>query len=677
MLTTLIPLVVLAQGPTKAPESALPVRAVTLFSSGVAYTQREGEVSDNATVPLMFRTTQINDILKSLVLIDEKGKVQPAVYAAKDPVNRTLQSFAVDVTQPLDRNALLSRLRGQVVRAYTQDGSLTTGKLVSVEAKTLLTAEGKSISVEFLNLLTESGLNTQRLDLVWEIAFEDPKVAKEFGEALTLLATGADDKRRSVTLRFEGQGKRKVQVGYISEAPLWKMSYRLLLGEKSYMQGWALVENTTDEDWNGVSLTLVSGRPISFIQDLYQPQYLARPVLGADLTVSPLPQLAEGAMEFGNRADVGARAAIRNSVMRGQMGGQGGSQGQGGFPAPAPVAEAIVDSPAMISSVGAQASGEKQGELFTYKITSPVALPRQQAAMIPVVAQDIHGEKISLYNVDTDARFPLHAVRLKNNTGLHLKGGPVTLFDGGIYAGDARMLDIPPGDSRILSYAVDLGLRGERQDKGSSSVETSLSIKRGVLTSSRKETVEVVYNFRNTSDKPRQVLVEHPFDSAYKLVAPAKFEERTSSLYRFLLPVPAGKTETLTVKTERPLAETYALLDADINFIELTTQRKEGLSPKLKAALEDILTRRRKLQEIQSQIGEHEAEVKQIEQDQSRIRQNMMVLDRNSESYKNYVKQLDEQELRIQALRKQTTELRAQLATQERDLRAFVDKLDV
>ena len=336
-----------------------------------------------------------------------------------------------------------------------------------------------------------------------------------------------------------------------------------------------------------------------------------------------------------------------------------------------------MDGPAMIGSVDAQASGEKQGELFTYKITSPVALPRQQAAMIPVVAQDIAGEKISLYNAATDARFPLHAVRLKNTTGLHLKGGPVTLFDGGIYAGDARMLDIPPGDSRILSYAVDLGLRGERQDKGGSSVETSLSIKRGVLTSARKETIEVVYSFRNTSDKPRQVLVEHPYDAQYKLVAPAKFEERTPSLYRFMVAVPAGKTETLTVKTERPLAETYALLDADINFIELTTQRKEGLSPKLKAALEEVLTRRRKLQDIQSQIVEREAEVKQIEQDQSRIRQNMNVLERTSESYKNYVKQLDEQELRIQTLRKQVTELRAQLAENQRNLLVYVDKLDV
>ncbi|WP_309712698.1 DUF4139 domain-containing protein [Armatimonas sp.] len=701
MLTTMIlPMIVLAQGPApaKAQESVLPVRAVTLFSSGVAYTQREGRVEGNATVPLTFRTTQINDILKSLVLIDENGKVQPAIYAAKDPVNRALQSFAVDVDKASTLGGLLQQLRGQ--RASVETGGKTIyppasfgvggqphttpinkieGRIVSVDLTQNPSFQAQGMGFQQLVIFTGESIQNISASEIKSISLQDPKLNKEFTEALSLLAAGADDKRRSVTLRFEGKGERRVQVGYISEAPLWKMSYRLLLsGVKEgstlpYLQGWALVENTTDEDWNGVSLTLVSGRPISFIQDLYQPQYIARPVIGADLSVSPLPQLSESAME--DRSNIAARAAITNSMMR----GQGGSQRGSGFalPAPAPVTEAGVDGPALIGSVEAQASGEKQGELFTYKITSPIALPRQQAAMIPVVAQDIAGEKISLYNPATDTRFPLHAVRLKNNTGLHLKGGPVTLFDGGIYAGDARMLDIPPGDNRILTYAVDLGLQGEVQNKGGSSVETSLTIKRGVLISSRKETTEVVYNFRNKSDKSRTVLVEHPYNAEFKLVAPTKSEERTPSLYRFSVSVPAGKTEALIVKTERPLSETYALLDADINFIEVTTQRKEGISAKLKVALEDVLARRRKIQELESQSRERDVEVKQIEQDQSRIRQNMNVLERNSESYKRYVQQLDEQEIRIQALRKQATELRAQRASAERDLRAFLDKLEI
>ena len=689
MLAATLSLVLLTQGPAK--ESALPVRAVTLFSSGVSFTLREGEVTGSATVPLTFRTTQVNDILKSLVLMDEKGKVQPAIYAAKDPVTRTLQSFAVDVTQPLERNALLGRLRGQIVTVTTTKE--VTGKVVSTESKAVLGSDGKPVSVEFLNLLTDKGLTTVRLDLVENILFANPTVAKEFDEALSLLATGSDDKRRSVQLRFEGDGKRRVRVGYITEAPLWKISYRLLLSgagigsgiaatTKPYLQGWALVENTSDEDWSGVQLTLVSGRPVSFIQDLYQPLYLARPVVGADQSVSPLPQLAEGAVESKAEANV-ARRALDNARMRGQAGGFGGGMmGGGGFGGPGGPS-ALLDAPANapvmlgLESVAAQASGEKQGELFSYRISSPVSLPRQQAAMIPVVAQEIEGEKISLYNAATDPRFPLHGVRLKNNTTLHLKGGPVTLFDEGGYAGDARMLDIPPGDNRILTYAVDLGLVGERLDKDGTTVETSIAIKRGVLTIARRLTTEVLYTFRNKSDKPRTVLVEHPFDAAFKLVAPAKFDERTSNLYRFPVAVAAGKTETLTVKTERPLAETMGLVDADITFLEVTSQRKEGVSEKLKAALREVLTRRRKVQELNGQAAERENQIKQIDTDQDRIRRNMGALDRNSDLYKRYVKQLDEQETQIQELRKQAENLRMQAGTAERELRAFVDGLEI
>jgi hypothetical protein len=676
-----------------AENTALPVKSVTLFSSGVSFTLREGEVSGLATVPLSFRTAQINDILKSLVLIDEKGQVQPAIYAAKDPVNRTLQSFVVDVTQPMDRTALLGRLRGQVITAYvtTMDAgntnktttSAVTGKIVSVSTKDRLTTDGKLARVELLSLLSDEGLRTVRLDDVDNITFDDPKVRAEFNEALTLLASGADDKRRSVVLKFDGPGKRNVRVGYVTESPLWKVSYRLLLGgngvkdsaAKPYLQGWALVENTTDEDWNNIALTLVSGRPISFLQDLYQPQYLARPLVGADVTASPLPQLAEESMDSPKDAKVAERMALRNSVVQ----GRGGTGFQGGFAAPAPITAAESDKSTMIGgdSVASQASGTKQGELFSYRIKSPVSLPRQQAAMIPVVAQEISGQKVSLFNADLDPKFSLNGVKLTNNTALHLKGGPVTLFDEGIYAGDARMLDIPPGDSRILTYAVDLALIGERQNKGGSSVETSISIKQGLLTIRRKETIETVYNFKNKAEKPRSVLVEHPFSSDFKLIAPEKAAERTQNLYRFSLTVAPGKTETLTVQQERPLAESYGLIDTDLNFLLVTSTRKTGVSEKLKAALREVLAKRQKVSALQNEASGQETNIAAIDKDQARIRQNMQQLDRESALYKRYVSELDAQETRIEALRKKQIELNDLAASAARELQAYIDSLDI
>ncbi len=294
----------LAQAPPPAAApSPLPIRQVTLFTSGVSYIERGGAVTGDATVPLTFRTAQINDILKSLTLLDAHGQVQPVVYGARDPIGRTLEAFAVDVRQPQSRAELLNRLRGAEVTVTTARGTLT-GQVVSVESKSVTTPTGTT-TTDTLNLLGADGLQSVRLDDVAGIKLRDARLDRELREALRTLASGADDQRRSVTLRFSGTGRRDVRVGYIAEAPLWKISYRLLLGPKPYLQGWALVENTTDEDWNGVRLGLVSGRPISFIQDLYQPLYLPHRLAHA---ADARRRLAGGQFAGGQRARSGFRA---------------------------------------------------------------------------------------------------------------------------------------------------------------------------------------------------------------------------------------------------------------------------------------------------------------------------------------------------------------------------------
>ncbi|MFM7321606.1 MAG: hypothetical protein ACKO5K_08800 [Armatimonadota bacterium] len=538
-----------------APTQPLPVRAVTLFSSGVGFTLREGEVEGDALVALTFRTQQVNDILKSLVLLDERGKVRPAIYGAKDPVVRTLQSFAVDVTQPLSRSELLNRLRGSRVEAKVErpGGSETVaGQIVGVESRVVpQTPPLAPTVVETLTVLAEAGLQYVPLEQMRSLKLLDSRLDAEFRTALGLLAAASDDRRRQVELHFEGKGKRRVRVGYVSEAPLWKVSYRLLLGgaklgsdlpggsaDKPFLQGWALVENTTDEDWKDVSLSLVSGRPVSFVQDLYQPLYLPRPVVAPDIQASPTPQLSEGSVESSDKKmEALGRSASRAAgpLGRGVAGGLGGFGG-GGFggkgretasemPAPMDAGRALAfDMESAERSVSAQASGESAGELFRYTVEAPVTLPRQRAAMIPILAGGVTGEKVSVYNPDTiHATIPMNAVRLRNDTGLHLKAGPVTLFDDGVYAGDARMPDIPPTDSRLITYALDLALAGEKQDKGGSRIETGILIRRGVLEIQRKEIRETAYTVRNKGTKARNLLIEHPFESEWKLVAPAKF----------------------------------------------------------------------------------------------------------------------------------------------------------
>ena len=189
---------------------------------------------------------------------------------------------------------------------------------------------------------------------------------------------------------------------------------------------------------------------------------------------------------------------------------------------PAPVMARSQAKMAVPKPAPAQAEAKSVGELFQYAVSSPVRLPRQQAALLPIVSGDIDGEKLSLFNAARDPRFPMNAVRLKNTTDLHLKGGPVTLFAAGTYAGEARMEDVPPGDTRLLTYAVDLAVECEKQDGQIVRRETNLSVKRGVLYLTHRQTREARYTLKNKAKAERTVWVEHPFNAAWKLVGHAR-----------------------------------------------------------------------------------------------------------------------------------------------------------
>ncbi len=332
------------------------------------------------------------------------------------------------------------------------------------------------------------------------------------------------------------------------------------------------------------------------------------------------------------------------------------------------------NEPYIKQSVTAQATGADAGEQYEYDITTPITLPRQQAAMIPVVAQDIDGDKVLLYNADNDPKFPLDAVRLRNTTTLHLKGGPVTLFDDGVYAGDARMEDLQPGATRLISYAVDLSVQGDREQVDPHSTETALSIKRGILTVTRRERQETDYTLKSQAKETKTILVEHPYDAQYTLVMPTKADERTADVYRFAVSLPPGESKTLKVVVERPIFTTIGLVDADLNEIAVFAGRTD-LSDQTRAALHEVLTRRRAIDDLNSQTSQRDVEISSIGVEQERIRKNMGALDHASDLYKRYVGELNDQETRIQTLRAESQKLKAQAADAQRSLSAYLDTL--
>jgi len=691
-----------AQTLTPAADTApLPVTGVTLYTSGVGYFERGGEVSGEAAQTLLFPVGQINDVLKSLVLLDTGGGgIRPVTYGASDPVGRQLQAFSVDVSDNPDPATLLNRMRGANVSvSYADAGGpkTATGTIVGVQTQTVvLPNNAGTTQASFLTLLAGGGLKTIPLASVSDTQINDAGLRAELASALSALSQSRDSSKRPVTLHFAGAGRRRVLIGYLTESPLWQSSYRLVLGKAPVLQGWATVQNTGQDDWDGVRLTLVSGRPISFIQDLYTPLYVGRPVVEAAVDASPTPQTYGGNLN----ADE-SKAAQNNSTGRDTGIDNPVSTSVASVPAapdiPSPrpvmparrsVAGRVVNSTfGMESPSGDVLDGNGQAQmtagamreavktsggrlgtaLFTYAIKTPVSIPRQKSAMIPFVAGAVSAQSVSIFNPAVQSDHPLLGARIKNTTGLHLMGGPLTVFDedaagGTAYVGDALVDDTEPGQTRLVSYAVDLGLDAHGEPGRGSGRTTTIKLYNGSLVVKSRQETSQIYTIKNNSDKARLVVVEHPYHGAnWELLEPTRADEQTGDLRRFDLPVPAHASKKLVVREAYPDVSQYGLLDADTDTLLVYVSQAEA-SPAVKAALRDILDRRTKIAGFESRIAALGGTIQNLGQGQTRIRNNMRELDRASALYKRYVAELDAQETRLNALVAQKAALQTELA---------------
>jgi len=685
---------VVAQDKPAAPAAAkLPLSKVVLFSSGVGYFEHQNQIDGTAQVELRFNAKDINDLLKSMVLEDAGGgRIAAVTYGSKDPITKTLKTFAVDLTENPTMSQILAQLRGEQVEVEMPDK--ITGTIVGLEKrKQKIGKDDEVIEIDVLNLLTGSGLKSVPLEQLGRIRLLNEKLDGELRQALEVLATGHSTDKKTVTLEFIGEGRRPVRVGYIQESPIWKTSYRLVLkkDETPHLQGWAIVENTTEEDWNGVQLALVSGRPISFVMDLYEPLYIRRPVVEPELFASLRPQKYEQDLDRKERefADAGRRSS--------RMGREVANEAPAPAAPPAPSADGAVGFVDALHANGAMAtprlglafgaevptSGVKSvaqagevGELFQYVIDTPVTLERQKSAMLPIVNGPVEAAKVSIYNPAVQPKHPLSGFRLKNTTPLHLMQGPITVFDGGAYAGDAQIADLPPGSERLVSYALDLDTEVASESKSEPEQLTSLKITKGVVEMTRKYRRQVVYTVKNSGDDAKQVLIEYPHDPSWALIAPKEPAETTRDMYRFAVAAEPGKPAELAVREEMVASQQVAVTNLDDNMIQFLVSNT-SVSDAVKKALVEVVRRRQAMSTLQVEQQQVAQQIAAISQEQERIRQNMGQLEKNTELYARYVKKFGEQEDQIEKLRARTNELAQQVAQAQQAMNEYIANLSV
>jgi hypothetical protein len=714
-LVAAVPLV--AQPDEKQPVKAakLPLTRVVLTTAGVGYFHHEGTIDGSTRVELKVNEEDVNDLILTLLANDPTGTSRSVTYDNRAPAEITLKAFGIDLTENPGVGQLLNQVRGERVEVSYGEKDAVTGSVLSVEKPKADVIPANSPddkatvipppagSVEQVNLFTDDGLVSVPLAKVRKVKFVKPELQAEFRAALEALAAARGEAKKTVAVTFHGQGQRKVSLGYMADAPLWKPTYRLTAGaDRVRLECLAAVENTTDADWKDVRVKLVSGRPITFKMDLYDPLFVPRPTVEPELYASLRPTLYQGpSMGFG-----GGFGGLPGQVGGvGNLGQQGGNLGVGdgmfgsqtysgfgaqGYSITRPSVRSLLGQRPDYDAVRNRKPDEEKkpadptaaasanlGESFEYTIADPVSLPRFKSALLPVLSEKVEADRLSVYNPAVLPGYPLKGLRLKNTSKLFLAQGPVTIYEGAGAAGQARLPDVKPGDTRLLSYAIDLDVPMRTEPVDDMRTPVSMSIAAGELKKTTRVKATSRYVAVNKTTEAKTVWVTQPIKPGWKLIAPVKPAEVTPDLHRFELKVAAGETVTLDVVEGKDDVATAALATLATLAVEQLDEaiREPSTPPAVKAALGRVKAIAVARTDAEKEIANENAALKGIEEEQTRLRANLAVVPKESDAYKRYVKKFDDQETDIEKRRAKVKELEQMKQRQAKELADLLKEL--
>ena len=658
----------------------LPVRQVVLYKSGVGYFERSGSLRSGESARLDFKASEMNDVLKSLTLSDRSGgRVTGLRYDSSEPLDKKLGDFPFRIGSGQPLSAFLDQMKGARVDLKTGTESVS-GVVVSGRA---IEASDKQPGREQLVLLLDSGdIRTIDLGAVSSLRFADAKLDQQLKDYLAVLSQARAKDKRSVYIDSTDAKSRDLTASYMIPAPVWKSSYRLIFtgnGDPT-LEGWAIIDNTTGDDWNNVRLAVVSGRPVSFISRLYEPRYVQR-------QTAELPEdQAAGPVVYEGGIAGGVPGGVAGGVIGGMVSGVPAAP-----PPPAPVpgmapqkrSLAWFQSSAGLSmdrigpsTAALNSEARDIGDLFEYSFSMPVTVKKDESAMLPFLQEKIAARRLLIYQDDAGIH-PMNAAELTNSTNKTLDGGPLTVFDGGSYAGEALMETVKSGDKRLISYAVDLGTRvGTKLDPSSAFIR-EIHLRHGVLTTKSAYEETRTYTIRNIDQKPKTLMIECPIRPEFKVLNQMPVET-TAGVYRFEVKLAAGATQTFPLKEERVYEQSTTVLNLDTDVLLSYVQNK-ALSSTAREALQKILDQKNQAADVNRQIERADSELTDLGHDEERVRQNIMSLNRvagQQDAVQKYAAQLSALETKIASTRDRRGELQQKRSSLESGLNTMIEGLD-
>lgn len=619
--------------------STVPLTKVTLYKHGIGYFERRGKVDAPGFVELQCGPSEIDDMLKSLLILKTTGgQISTVTYESAKSLDERLGEFGFDLKGSKNLSELIGQLKGTPV-AVKLGGKELSGRVVGMDT-VKRSVENTVLEERFLLIFsTENVLLRIDVAAINGLEIKDASLANELQQQLELLFLSVKKKdRKLLKVDVPGEGEKELLIAYSIPCPIWKTSYRLVFdkNEKLLIQGVAIVDNTQEEDWNDVSMVLVSASPISFIQPLYEPIMPQRRTIETQGFKSSGPFVAEPAQRT-----------------RGKAQGMMAFQQEGAMPQAAAAAPMTVDSLArMEMNIGSFSGGygdalssmaesklevdaAEKGELFEYRIGGTVSVPRNSSALIPVVQQHIEGERISLFNEQRDPSFPYSTLKLKNTTGLTLEGGPATVMEDDSYAGECLLDVVKPDDTRFLPYALDQSIRVVVRDDYKSKPIRKVQIYDAILYFFHSEISKKSYEIESLASKPKIVYIEHDVSNDWKLISKPEPDETTKNFYRFRVDLKEKDTHTLEVEQEKEVTSSYHLSGLDPNSHQLRWLFEQNVSdPKFLEFMKSVQTRLIELAAFSTKLSTLSAKRQTLEKDQMRARENVKTLGAGAERFK-------------------------------------------
>ena len=674
----------LVTAPVLWAQQPLAITRVLLYKNGMAHIVRSGQLT--APMSLTFHPEDMNDVLKSFTAWNpDTNELYSVGYTAGIPSSHLLSRFPFSVTGPdTGLGGFLLQVKGAEVKLDV--GRTLEGRLVAVQQMDRTTAPQTSSTDHRLTVLLRDGsLQSAWLSEVRSVELVDPQLREQLRSYLEVLAAGRQDVTKDISV-YPVPAPGPVQIAYLQQFPLWKTSYRVDLGAKEgRIQGWAQIDNPTGEPWENVTVSLVSGAPVSFVMNLYDPLYTARSTVAVPSAQVAAPRQYQSAVStstLSGQLGAQAEAARVAGVAGGAPGGGGGGArgGRGGAPPPAPAAppppparaeatfRAGVDLADLNSAAFAAASATRVEDLYEYTFPFAVRIGSRESALLPFLQKTLPVEKLSIFNASLDRGNPRLGARLENTADIPFEAGPVTFYVDSRYAGEAVLDYLPRGERSLVSYGVDYEIQVASNQKSRPENTVRLTVSNGVAVLFMESVLTTTYEVRNKGLNQKTLIVEHP-RAGNRTLQDAKPFETTENFHRFRLALNAQQATALNVP--EVVARQTRLALTSLTRPQLALFSNRSAPAQVRERLGQIVDLQEQLAAMRTNVQAAQSAIDATFKDQDRLRENLKALGDRPEDQQlrsRYLGQLETQEDQLAAARERITAITAEVAATEATL---------